>query len=247
MKLIKDKNDYYLINNDSKIKLEIEVVQKYKLYYEQDNLLFSEIIKENNYYFYYKLALKRLSKMQSRKMLENYLEEKGIDNFTLNKVIKRLNELKYLDNYEYAKNYISLKMYSYGKLKLEQKLINDGVNLKIVKELIEKINEEEILTELLTKDLIKINSSFYHYQQKLVRKYYMKGFNLSTVNNVLTQLIEDIAYDESDSLKKDYHKLLLKFQSLNKSDYEIKNSIRQKLLRKGYRLENIKKVEEWYL
>lgn len=246
MRLLKEKDNYYLVNDEKKIKLEIEVVQKFKLYYEDENLLVKEIISENNYYFYYKLALKRLSKMQSQKMLENYLETKGIDQITLKKVIKRLTELKYLDDYEYAKNYINLKMYSFGPLKLENKLIEDGVNYRIVKELVSEIDEAEILQSLLEKDLLKISSSIYNHKQKLTRKYYMKGFNLSLINELLSNLLDEVSYDEFDNLKKDYQKLLLRSKSLNKSDYEIKIEIRHKLLHKGYRLENIKKVEEGY-
>jgi regulatory protein len=155
MKLLKEKDNYYLINDEKKIKLEMEVVHKFKLYYEDESLLVEEIISENNYYFYYKLALKRLSKMQSQKMLENYLETKGIDQITLKKVIKRLTELKYLDDYEYAKNYINLKMYSFGPLKLENKLIEDGVNYRIVKELVSEIDEAEILQGFTRKRFTK--------------------------------------------------------------------------------------------
>ncbi len=248
MKIIKEKDSYYLIKDNLKIKLEIEVVQKYRLYYEQAyDISYDEILNDNKYYFYYKLALKRLAKMQSRKMLENYLIEKQIDKSTLNKVINRLLELKYLDDYEYAKNYLNLKMYQYGPLRLENKLIEDGVHPQIIKELISKIDEGEILSNLLVKDLTKINQSIYNFKQKLVRKYYMKGFNLSLINEMLSNLLENIDYDELDSLKKDYQKLLIKSSSLDKSDYERKLSIREKLLRKGYRLDNIKKVEELYL
>jgi hypothetical protein len=74
----------------------------------------------------------------------------------------------------------------------------------------------------------------------------MKGFNLSLINELLSNLLDEVNYDEFDNLKKDYQKLLLRSKSLNKSDYEIKIEIRHKLLRKGYRLENIKKVEEGY-
>lgn len=248
MRILKEKDSYYLIKDDKKVQLELEVVQKFKLYYEEEyNVSYDEIIKENNYYFYYKLALKRLSKMQSRKMLENYLQEKGIDNKTLNKVISRLLELKYLDDYEYAKNYINLKMYQYGPLRLENKLIEDGVRVSIVKELIETINEEEILNDLLEKELSKISKSIYNFKQKLVRKYYMKGFNLSLINEILSKLFDDISYSEIESLQKDYQKLFNKIESHEISDYEKRQNIREKLLRKGYRLDNIKKVEELYL
>ena len=246
MKVIKEKDLYYLITDEQKIKLEMEVVSKYRLYYEHENIPFQEIIKENNYYFYYNLALKRLAKMQSVKMLENYLIEKNIDNDTLSKVIKRLKELNYLDDYEYARNYIRLKMYSFGPINLEKKLYEDGVHYSIIKELISEIDEEEILTELLQKDLQKISSSIHSYKQKLTRRYYSKGFNLSLINEILSELLDDISYDEIDSLKKDYHKIKSKAKSDDASDYEKKMKIREKLLRKGYLLENIKKVEERY-
>lgn len=243
MKIIKDKNTYYLINDDEKIKLEVEVVQKYKLFYLELPTDVKPIINDNEYYFYYKLALKRLSRMQSRKNLENYLLENGIKEPFLKQIIAKLIELKYLDDYEYAKNYINLKMYSYGPLKISDNLVRDGVSYEIVNDLVPMINEYEILKSFLLKDLKKIKSSLSSYRQKLVRRYYQKGYNLSVINQTLDELLENITYDELNDLEKEYQKILKRSQSLDKNDYEIKAQIREKLLRKGYRYDDIKKVE----
>lgn len=243
MKIIKDKNTYYLINDDEKIKLEVEVVQKYKLFYLELPTDIKPIINDNEYYFYYKLALKRLSRMQSRKNLENYLLENGIKEPFLKQIIAKLIELKYLDDYEYAKNYINLKMYSYGPLKISDNLVRDGVSYEIVNDLVPMINEYEILKSFLLKDLKKIKSSLSSYRQKLVRRYYQKGYNLSVINQTLDELLENITYDELNDLEKEYQKILKRSQSLDKNDYEIKAQIREKLLRKGYRYDDIKKVE----
>ena len=244
MKIIKIKNSYYIQDEDNLIKLENEVVQKFKIYLETNNYDFKLIILENEYYFYYKMALKRLSRMQSELMLKNYLLEKGIRKSILNQVITSLKKLHYLDDYEYALNYKDLKQYSYGPRKISANLINNGVSKEIIDEVILMIDEEEILTNLIQKELTKIKSSLRSYEQKLLRKYYQKGFSLKVISKVLSNELKNILYDETIDLEKEYYKILNKAKLKKLSDTELKYHVRNKLLQKGYRIDDIKKVEE---
>ena len=80
MKVVKVKTNYYLENEETKIKLEPEVVHKYRLYSSSEVANLELVILDNQYYFYYKMALKRLSSMQSEYMLRKYLIEKVFQN-----------------------------------------------------------------------------------------------------------------------------------------------------------------------
>lgn len=244
MKIVKERNNYYLLKDNQKIKIEPEVVQKYKIYYELDQPDFKIIYQENEYYIYYKMAIKRLSRMQSELMLRKHLDSKGASKSIINQVIVTLNKFGYLNDYEYAKNYKDLKMYSYGPLKITSNLLKDGVSKEIVDDIVATIDEESVLTDLIQKDLLKIKSSIYNYQQKLIRRYYQKGFNLELIKSVINKELKDLNYDESIDLEKEYQKLINRPNKKNIDQSKWQYQVRMKLLKKGYRLDDIKKIEE---
>src|SRR5690554_824582 len=244
MKIVKVKTNYYLENEETKIKLEPEVVHKYRLYSSSEVANLELVILDNQYYFYYKMALKRLSSMQSEYMLRKYLIEKGISKPVLNQVITELYKLRYLDDYEYALNYKDLKQYQWGPRKIEANLLTNGVNKEIINEVIELIDEEEILDNLLSKELRKIKSSIKSFEQKLIRKYYNKGFTLNIITKVLSPHLANIDYDESIDLEKEYYRLKSRLEVKDLTKNELKYQITQRLLRRGYKLDDIKKIEE---
>ena len=244
MKVVKVKTNYYLENEETKIKLEPEVVHKYRLYSSSEVANLELVILDNQYYFYNKMALKRLSSMQSEYMLRKYLIEKGISKPVLNQVITELYKLLYLDDYEYALNYKDLKQYQWGPRKIEANLLTNGVNKEIINEVVELIDEEEILDNLLSKELRKIKSSIKSFEQKLIRKYYNKGFTLNIITKVLSRHLAKIDYDESIDLEKEYYRLKSRLEVKDLTKNELKYQITQRLLRRGYKLDDIKKIEE---
>lgn len=244
MKIIKEKSSYYLITDTEKMKIEAEVVQKYRLYDNLNTSNINLIYQENKYYFYYKLALKRLAKMQSEAMLKNYLIEKEASNQIVNQVIVSLKKYRYLDDYQYALNYTELKMHNWGPKKIQSQLIKNGVNQDIINEVSTRINERQILTNLISKEVTKIKSSIYDFKQKIIKKYFQKGFSLEIIKAVVEETFTDIDYDETKAVEKDYNKLLVRLNRKNLTPNDMKFQIRNKLLQKGYRLDDIKKMEE---
>lgn len=244
MKLIKEKSNFYLIKDDNKIKVELEVVQKYRLYTESDNLDINLIYEENMYHYYYKLALKRLARMQSEYMLRQYLSEKEAPNNIINQVIHSLKLMHYIDDFDYAKNYVELKMNSWGPIKLEQNLLKAGLSRVIIDDVLSKVDEEQILNNLLSKEVRKIKSSFVQFKQKLIRKFYQKGFNIDVVLKVVNEQLDEVVYDETIDLEKEYNKLIARGIRKKQDEQELKYEIRNKLMKKGYRLDDIKKIEE---
>ena len=244
MKIIKEKSSYYLVTDTDKIKIEVEVVQKYRLYNNLNILDINLIYQENQYYYYYKLAINRLAKMQSEAMLRNYLFEKDASNAIINQVIVTLKNHRYLDDYQYAFNYTELKMHNWGPKKIQSQLIKNGVNQDIIDEVIARINEREILVNLISKEMTKIKSSIHDFKQKTIKKYFQKGFSLEIIKAVVEETLTDLDYDESKAIEKDYNKLLVRLNRKNLTPNDMKFQIRNKLLQKGYRLDDIKKMEE---
>lgn len=243
--IVREKNKVYLIKDGEKIKLEEEVVMKHGLYHEKLYVDLDEVYQDQLYFYFYKKAIKRLSRIQSEHLLKTYLKEKGAKDEIIDKIIKRLKSLGYLNDLEYAKFYIDLKGRKYGPHKLLYHLKEEAmVNTYNIREGFKGYDEKAVLENLVDKELLKIKGSKRGFKKKVTNKLYKKGFNLNTVMEVVNKKFENLTYNELEDLKKDYEKELTKLNKKDLEKYEKEKRIRAKLLRKGYDLSNIKTIEE---
>jgi len=152
-----------------------------------------------NYQKIIEYALRLLSR---RRYTNAKLEEKLIkfakkfnliDEDSIQKCIKRLEELNYLDDYNYAKDFISerIKFKPRGKFLLNQELIKKGISKSLRLQAINDldINEEDLAKKLLLKFESKWEKyGFYQKKNKAFSYLSSKGFSVDTIYKVIDSL-----------------------------------------------------------
>ncbi|MBE0700836.1 MAG: RecX family transcriptional regulator [Acholeplasmataceae bacterium] len=201
-----------------------------------------EMIAENEWLVYDKLAIERLKKIQTVFELETFLKEKGAPTHVIDALMKRYHARKYIDDDIYVKTYIQLKKNKEGPLLMLEKLKQKGVDQAIIDQHLSKHDETSILKNLV---MNKIKASRNKTKKELIQqlKVYLlnKGF---TMENTETNIKKGLIYfqtDESALLEKTYAKLLKTYER-KLEGYALKKAITQKLLQKGYLYEDIKKL-----
>ena len=247
-KIKKLSNDKYQIitSNNNKIITYDSVILKYNLLYKKDidSELLNLIIKETSYFDIYKKVVNYISKrLRSEYEIKKYLEKYDLNEKDTNKIISDLKESNFINDYNFAKAYISDKVYlsNYGPLKIRKDLQNYYVDNKIIEELISNIENEIILEKLNKLITKKINSnkkhSSYILKQKLL--YYFKDLGYET--SMILNCLDNLGNNEDGILDKEYEKLYKKY-SKKYSDYNLDNKIKEGLYRKGF---DINKITEF--
>ena len=203
------------------------------------------ILKENNNYDAYNLALKYLSiKMRSKKEVVEYLSKKDISNENINGIIERLEKNNFINDRKYAEAYIKdqINLSNNGPYKIKNILINLGVKEDIINEILSYIDSniiKEKLTKLINKQLKIKKGSKNMLKIKLVNYFSNLGYDKGLILDILNN--SDIKTN-GEELKKEYNKLYSKYSKKYEGN-ELKYFIEQKLYQKGYTKEEIKNTE----
>ena len=97
---------------------------------------------------------------QFEKSLYLKLKKYKYDDKVINRVIEKLKELNYINDYEYAKNYAKMLITKkgYSNILILNKLIQKGIKKKvatnIINELSQNFNKEDILLNFIKKNKI---------------------------------------------------------------------------------------------
>lgn len=223
-----------IINNDLLITKEILEEEK------------ESILKENNNYDAYNLALKYLSiKMRSKKEVVEYLEKKDISKDNIKGIIERLEKNNFINDRKYTEAYIKdqINLSNNGPYKIKNNLINLGIKENVIDELLSDIDGniiKEKLIKLINKQLNIKKGSKNMLKIKLVNYFTNLGYDKVLVLDILNN--SDIKTNSAE-LKKEYNKLYSKY-SKKYEGKELKYFIEQKLYLKGYTKEEIKNTEE---
>lgn len=142
-------------------------------------------------YAFYILAKKRYTSSELSKKCQQYMQRRDMhDEAILEKVLKRLFELKYLDDDQYAKDYITgrVNFKPKGKYALTKELTFKG----IPHELVEKIFEESPLDEgeiairaLMQKERIWNGLPALKRKEKAFRFLSSRGFRAETIYKIV--------------------------------------------------------------
>jgi regulatory protein len=149
-------------------------------------------LKPKNYDAIMLYALKLIArKRYTQKELENKFRDKKMGlKCDQKKVIERLKQLKYIDDKEFAKDYIQTRLLVNPKgpylLKLELKL--KGVDKQIVDNAIEIANIDEMkialnVLERKKKSIKRVEGG--KQKEKIMRTLSSRGFNLETIYKIL--------------------------------------------------------------
>lgn len=239
---LKDNRYEVILDDGDKVTLYDDIIIRYNLLIKKEvskNEL-TLILEENDKLVYYFLAIKYLGKkLRSEKEIIEYLKKKEASDELIKLTVNHLKENHLLDDEQFVKAYINdqLSFTLKGPYKIQKELINLGIN-------------EELITQYLDYD----NEIFKKHLESFINKKVKANHRLSK-NNLLKKLRVDIynmGYDvgnidminidinDSAIIKKEYDKLLKKYQNKENRDYLIKNA----LYKKGYNLEDINNILE---
>jgi len=232
-------------DEDEKINFEPVIYIKYhlKLYQEISNSTYQEILNDNLYEQYKKMALNRLKRLQTKKELYDYLIDKGAKKSIADQLIFDFTEKKYLDDAQYTKYYIELKKNQKGPLLMETELLKKGVSKHIIYELLNKVDTYEILSELVEKKirLLSHKKSKKQIILKLKTDFMHIGFKREMVESVISKYIDEVPEVDIAVIEKAYQVIRrsIKHEELSYEDHQ---KIFAKLYQKGYPSILIKEV-----
>ena len=168
MKIIKYEkkaNSNYLVyfDNDTKIKLNEDVILKYKLLYKKeiDEFLLKDIISENNNYDIYNKCVNYIGvRLRSINEMKEYMLRKGVSEEVINDTLERLIKNKLLDDEIFTKAFIKdkLNFTTMGPYRIELELQKHKIDSHIISRYINDI-DRDILEEKIDKQIRKIIKS----------------------------------------------------------------------------------------
>ena len=231
---------YKIEIDDTKITTYDEVIINNNLLYKKniDNKLLENINIETSYYDIYNKVIKYISiKLRSKKEILEYLNKNKVEENDKNKIIKDLTNAGLLNDENFAKAFISDKIYlsNDGRLKIKKELLEHNINEDIIDKYLYSYEEsifEEKLSKLMTK---KIKTSKYN-GYLLKQKLFYEFNNLGYENDIITKVYNSIDINSNiDEYFEKYYKSLSKKYSGN----DLINKLKNKLYSRGYSIEEI--------
>lgn len=243
------KNKVVLYLRGEKLDISKEIYSSMYLYKDKEiNDETYKLLKQSiNEDAYLKYALKLLNrKYYSIHQMKEKLILKGADYKIANNVIKYLKDNKLLDDRALAISYIeSMSNMFYGKNRIKQKLMDKGVDYKVVDEILNENAEIEKCKRYYPVAFKKFaNVPSIKKKMSIQNHLLHKGYDINVTKIVLRDLFKDNMSDNLDSLKKEFLKVYMHYEDENDNMYDVKKHVIEKLLRKGYKYRDIKKVME---
>ncbi len=168
MKIIKYEkkhNGNYLIYLDDgrKIKLNEDVILKYKLLYKKeiDEFLLEEIIQDNNNYDIYNKCINYIGvRLRSEHEIKEYMARKGVSNELINETITRLYKNKLLNDDAFANAFVNdkLSFTTMGPKRIRQEWEKHYIDNDIINKYIYAI-DEAVINEKINKQIAKLIKS----------------------------------------------------------------------------------------
>lgn len=234
-----------VIRNNLEYEIEPFILIKYHINTgkEFSNSEWNSIIKDNEFYFFDRIAQNKLKKMLTKQEVITFLEEKLAPKIIINQLVLKYEKYGYIDDTNYTKIFIEQRKRKDGPKLIFKKLINKGIEKTIINNELSKIDEEDIINNLVIKSFETEKGKT---KKQIINKVKLsltkKGFNYEIINNIINKNLDYINVDELNLLEKEYNKLLIrKSTKLDLNEFKFKT--RNKLLLKGFSLENIKTIE----
>lgn len=248
IKKIKKENKKYKIifENNEIITTYDDVIINNNLLYKKEinNEHLNKILEETKYYETYNKIIKYIStKLRSEYEIKKYMNKLEISEITQNEIIKKLKQIRLIDDYTFVKAYINdkINLSNDGPLKIKKDLINHKIDIDIIEKEIEKI-DKQILMDKLECGIIKKLKSNTKYSNTMIKQKLIYNFiNMGYDKNDILYLIEKNEIKEDERINKEYDKLYIKYS--NKYDKEeLKYIIKNKLYVKGYNYDEINEI-----
>ena len=211
---------------------------------EEDEL--DDLLRQNNDIYVYSISLNYISvRQRSVKEISEYLNRKDISKNLIDETIDKLIKKGYLNDFDFAKAYINDKLLltNKGPHKIKNELVKYGISNEIIDEVIEDIDNDMIkekLSNLMEKQIKLKKGSSNGVKTKLVNYFINLGYDRKMI---LDELSNYKLKSDLTKLKKEYDKLYSKYKD-KYSDSELSYIINNKLLSKGYTMDDINEIIE---
>lgn len=246
-KIVKMKDNKYkiYIESDSIITYDNVILENDLLYKKNiDNILYNKILNDTNYYNIYNKVVKYiLKRKRSEKEINIYLNKYDISIDEKNKIIKKLKDIKLINDIEYCRSYINDKLYlsKEGINKIKEALLKENIPIEIIEEELKNIDKALFKDRLERLVIKKINSnkkfSNSYLKQKILNEMTNLGYNKEDIINIL----ENNIISDNDILTKEFDKVYNKLK-IKCNSFELKNKVKQKLIQKGFFVDDINKL-----
>lgn len=248
-KKLKDNRYKLTLDNDESIVLFDDVIIEFNLLInkELDEEKLQEIIKKNDKMEAYYVAVKMLSnKMRTRKEVINQLKKHNYDIKTIEEVIKRLYQERYLSDSRYISAYINdqLNLTDKGPMRITRELEALGYREEVIREHLIKYGDsvwEAKINKIIEKKMkLTTNLSASSLRHKIIVDLINKGHYKDLIMN----LIDNYEFKESEEvLRKEFNKIKSKLEKKYEG-HELRFYMRSKLLNKGFTSEDIERMME---
>ncbi|MCH5179613.1 MAG: RecX family transcriptional regulator [Erysipelotrichales bacterium] len=237
------------LSNDEIIEINEDIVLEFYLY-EKKELSFSEIkkIKESaemseTLNKAYNLLAHGL---YTKKEVKERLLRKKCNPYVVDKVIKKLISLNYLNDKIYLEEYLSYaKTKGYGPKKIKSELIKKGINDALIASI--SFDDQEEIIETQAEKLLKKyqNLNYQKKYQKIYNHLLLLGYSSSLISDVLENKIKLDGDKEIEILRKDMEKAINKFKNKFIGN-DLKKVVITYLMKKGYKYDTIYEVLKEY-
>jgi regulatory protein len=242
---IKPQGKQYSITIDHEVLLlEPELVYQYHLHQDMilDQKLLSQIRKENQLLYYFRLSIAKLKKPQTSDELKNYLIREGAPSDVAAEVLDKVKARHYIDDDLYALQYVDQKKRQNGPEKIKVDLQQKGIHSDIISKVIQQIPEHQILCELIPAKIRSIRNKSKKAMMSSVRMHFIsKGYTQDIVEGVILHALASYQGDEQKLLEQAYEKTLKKYSPKLSGD-ELNQMLIQKLYQKGFKMTDIKNI-----
>lgn len=220
-----------------------DVLIKNKLLFDKEvnKTKYEEISSDTKYYDVYNKIIKMISKrIRSKKEIEEYLETVSIDDNDKLEIIKKLEEIGFINDLAFTKafTYDKFNLSNYGPYKIKNELLKHSIEESLIDESINSILESDIVDKLqsIINKRIKNNNKYSNYilKQKTVLDLVNLGYDKEMIADIYDSNKLESNYIIEKEFNKQYNKLVKKYK-----DNELKYKLREKLYQKGFDIESI--------
>ena len=154
--------------------------------------------REDERQFAFETALQYLSyKMRSKNEVAAKLKSKKISQEGICYALQKLTDLHYLDDREYAKLYAQELSARFGKLVIEQKLYQKGIDRQTVQEVTAGLEQRDAALQCAQKLAYKYRGEeLQKRRQKIFRSMLAKGFGFEEIKQAVAQTEEQMHDEE---------------------------------------------------
>ena len=137
-------------------------------------------------------TLNFISKSQkTQKQIKDYLTKKGFEDTIINYVLQKLEEYNFVNDEEYAKNFVKYKTKSSGKRKILMELKQRGVREDLAKNSVESFSKDEENIYNVAEKYLKSKERDFKTKQKAFRFLLSKGYESENILACLNKFFKE--------------------------------------------------------